>query len=109
MLADGGEKAAVRVEDAELGKALGDFVRQYPGQEKEVWEYYRKNPQALAQIRAPLFEEKVVDHIIAQAKVSERTVGRDDLFRVESEDPAAKPKAAAESAPAVNEAETAAE
>ena len=86
VLADVGEKAAVKVEDAEMARALGEFVRNYPGQEKEVWEYYRKNPQAIASLRAPLFEEKVVDHIIAQAKVTERKVSREDLFKAEPED-----------------------
>ena len=90
VLADVGEKAAVKVEDAELGRSLSEFVRNYPGQEQQVWEYYRKNPQALAQLRAPLFEEKVVDHIIAQAKVTHRTVSREELLRVEEEPGPAK-------------------
>ena len=90
VLADVGEKAAVKVEDAEVGRALSDLVRNYPGQEQQVWEYYRKNPQALAQLRAPLFEEKVVDHIIGQAKVTDRTVPREELLRVEEEPGPAK-------------------
>ena len=73
------------MEDAELGRALTEMVRQFPGQEQEVWEFYRKNPQALARVRAPLFEEKVVDHIIAQAKVSDRTVSREELMKPEDE------------------------
>ena len=105
VLADVGEKAAVKVEDAELGKALTEFVRQYPGQEKEVWEYYRKNPQALAQIRAPLFEEKVVDHIIAQAKINERAVSREELMKVEDEN-TEKPQSGADQGPG-NEVERA--
>lgn len=83
VLADVGEKASVKVEEPELVRALTEMVRQYPGQEKEVWEFYRKNPQALAQVRAPLFEEKVVDHIIAQAKVQDRAVSREELMKVE--------------------------
>ena len=85
VLADVGDKAAVKVDDAEVGRALSDLVRNYPGQEQAVWDYYRKNPQALAQIRAPLFEEKVVDHIITQAKVTDRTVSREELMKVEEE------------------------
>ncbi len=84
VLAEVGEKAGVKIDDAEVTKALVEVVRQYPGQEKEVWEYYRKTPQALSEIRAPLFEEKVVDHIIAQAKVHDRTVSRAVLFKVEA-------------------------
>ena len=90
VLADVGDKAAVKVEDAEMGRALSELVRGYPGQEKEVWEFYRKNPQALAQLRAPLFEEKVVDHIIGLTKVTDRTVSREDLMRVEEEPGPAK-------------------
>ena len=86
VLAEVGEKVGVKVEEPELTKALVEMVRQYPGQEKEVWEFYRKNPQALGEIRAPIFEEKVVDHIIAQAKVTDRTVSREDLFKVEAGD-----------------------
>ena len=65
VLAEVGERAGVKVEDDEVDQgARRAGPRNIPGQEKEVWDYYRKNPQALAEIRAPLFEEKVVDHII---------------------------------------------
>lgn len=86
VLAEVGEKAGVKIEDSEVTKALVELVRRYPGQEKEVWDYYRKNPQALGEIRAPIFEEKVVDHIIGQAKVTDRPVSREDLFKVEAGD-----------------------
>ena len=73
VLAQIGEKADIKVSDDEVTQALVERVRQYPGQEKQVWEFYQKNPQALAEIRAPLFEEKVVDHILAQVKVVDET------------------------------------
>ena len=104
VLADVGEKAAVKVDEQEVGKALVDLVRGYPGQEKQIWDYYSKNPQALAQIRAPLFEEKVVDHIIEQAKITERTVSREELMKVEEPEIASKP-----SLPPLDEAPAAAE
>jgi trigger factor len=81
VLAQIGERADIKVSDDEVTQALVERVRQYPGQEKQVWEFYRKNPQALAEIRAPLFEEKVVDHILSQVKVEEETVSREVLFR----------------------------
>jgi trigger factor len=81
VLAQIGERADIKVSDDEVTQALVERVRQYPGQEKQVWEFYRKNPQALAEIRAPLFEEKVVDHILSQVKVDEETVSREVLFR----------------------------
>jgi trigger factor len=85
VLAQVGEKAEVKVADDEVTQALIARVREYPGQEKEVWDYYRNNPQALAQIRAPLFEEKVVDHILSQVKVEETPVSKEELFRDEDE------------------------
>jgi trigger factor len=80
VLAQVGEKADIKVADDEVTKALVERVRQYPGQEKQVWEFYQKNPQALAEIRAPLFEEKVVDHVLAQVKVTEEAVSKEQLF-----------------------------
>jgi trigger factor len=85
VLAEVGDQAKVQISDDELTKALVERVRQYPGQEQAVWEYYRKTPEALAQVRAPLFEEKVVDHILAQAKVTEVSVSKEELFRAEDE------------------------
>ncbi len=85
VLAEVGEGAQVKVDDNELTKSLLELVRQYPGQEKQVWEYYQKNPRALSELRAPLFEEKVVDHIITQAKVTDVAVSREELFKAEGD------------------------
>jgi trigger factor len=85
LLAEVGEKAEVKVDDNEVTQALVQRARAFPGQEQQVWDHYRKNPQALAELRAPIFEDKVVDHIIAQAKVTERKVDKDELFRMEEE------------------------
>ena len=76
VLAQIGEKTDIKISDDEVTQALVERVRQYPGQEKQVWDFYRKNPQALAEIRAPLFEEKVVDQILSQVKVEEETVSK---------------------------------
>ena len=96
VLAEVGEKAGIKVEDNEVGKALVELTRQYPGQEKQVWEHYTKNPQALSELKAPLFEEKVVDHIVGQAKVTERTVSREELFKPQDDEDGAPTAAAAE-------------
>ena len=74
-----GENAGVTVADEELQRGLMDRARQFPGQEKEVFEFYRNNPNALVEIRGPLFEQKVVDHIADQATVTERSVSRESL------------------------------
>jgi trigger factor len=100
VLAEIGERAEVKITDDEITQALIQRARQFPGQEKQVLEFYRKNPQALAEVRAPLFEEKVVDHILAGITVSEKSVTREELMRVEEADaeeapaPAEKPKKA---------------
>jgi trigger factor len=80
VLAQIGETSDIKISDDEVTQALIERVRQYPGQERQVWEFYQKNPQALAEIRAPLFEEKVVDQILSQVKVTEEKVSKDALF-----------------------------
>src|SRR5918998_2103115 len=90
VLAQIGEKSDIKISDDEVTQALIERVRQYPGQERQVWEFYQKNPQALAEIRAPLFEEKVVDQILSQVKVNEETVSKDALFSDEDEEKSGK-------------------
>jgi trigger factor len=85
VLAQVGERADIKVADDEVTKALVERARQYPGQEKQVWEFYQKNPQALAELRAPLFEEKVVDHVLGQVKVVEEPVSKEQLFSEEDD------------------------
>ena len=65
----------------DIAIALVERARQFPGQEREVFEYYRKTPAALATLRAPLFEEKVVDFILGKAQVTDKTVAKDELFK----------------------------
>jgi trigger factor len=80
----------VQVGDQELQAALISRARQFPGQEKQVFDYYRKNGNALMELRGPIFEQKVVDVIVGKAKVSEKSVTRDELKAlVEDEDEAA--------------------
>ena len=90
VLSEIGEKNNITVSDEEVSRALVERARQFPGQEKQVWDYYRNTPTALAQLRAPIFEDKVVDFILELAKVNENKVSREDLFK---EDPDAKPAA----------------
>jgi trigger factor len=87
LLADIGEKAGIKVSDEELSQAIVERARSFPGQEKLVWEFYRRNPDALTEIRAPLFEEKVVDHIVGLVKVTDKTVSHEDLLRLADQDP----------------------
>jgi trigger factor len=89
VLAEIGESAKIQITDDEVTQALIERARQYPGQEKQVWEFYKKNPQALAELRAPIFEEKVVDHLLTQVTVTESTVDRETLYAEEDEGAAA--------------------
>ena len=86
VLAQVGESADIKVSDDEVNQALIARVRQFPGQEQQVWDFYRKNAQALAELRAPLFEEKVVDHVLGQVKLVEEPVSKEALFADEDED-----------------------
>ena len=79
-LAQLGEEKEIKVTDQEVSQAVMQRAQQFPGQEKQVFEYFSKNPEALAQLRAPLFEEKVVDYILELAKVEEKTVSKEALF-----------------------------
>jgi trigger factor len=81
VLSEIGEKNKITVTDDEVSRAVIDRARQMPGREKEVWDYYRSNPSALAQLRAPIFEDKVVDFILELANVTEKKVSREDLYK----------------------------
>ena len=76
VLAEIGRKAEVVVTDAEMTQAVMAQARQYPGQERAYFEFVQKNPQMQQQLRAPIFEDKVVDHIVAGAKVKDREVNK---------------------------------
>jgi trigger factor len=89
VLAEIGEKNKIQVSDEELSRAIVERARQVPGREQEVWDYYRKNPQAMAGIRAPIYEEKVVDFLLELAKVTDKPVTRDELFKEDEEETAA--------------------
>jgi trigger factor len=85
VIAEIGERNNIKVTEDQLKGALMEQVRQFPGQERQIWEYYQKNPDALAALRAPLFEEKVVDFLIELAGIEEKQVSRDELFKEDEE------------------------
>jgi trigger factor len=88
LLAEIGDKNAIKVTDEELSRAVVERARQVPGREQEVWDYYRKNPQAMAGIRAPIYEEKVVDFLLELAKVTDKSVSKEELFKEDDDQPA---------------------
>ncbi|CAL77952.1 Trigger factor (TF), molecular chaperone involved in cell division [Bradyrhizobium sp. ORS 278] len=81
VLSEIGEKNKITVTDDEVSRAVIERARSMPGREKEVWDFYRSNPQALAQLRAPIYEDKVVDFILELANVTEKKVSKDELFK----------------------------
>ncbi len=85
VLAEVGQKAGVTVEEQDLTDAVVEQARKFPGQEKQVWDFYRNNEQALASLRAPIYEERVVAHLAGVVKVADKTVTREELF-AEDED-----------------------
>ncbi|MEO0547306.1 MAG: trigger factor [Pseudomonadota bacterium] len=80
VLAEIGEGAKIEVTENELQQALMKQVQQYPGQEQQVYEFFRSNPESIGGLRAPIFEEKVVDHILESAKVTDKTVTKEELM-----------------------------
>jgi trigger factor len=86
VLAEIGESNNIKITDDELNRALLDQARQFPGKEEQVWEFYRNNPEALASLRAPIFEEKVVDFLVELADVTDKKVSREELYKDEEEE-----------------------
>ncbi|OOY12638.1 trigger factor [Thioclava marina] len=79
LLAEIGRKQEIEVSDAEMTQAVMNQARQYPGQERAFFEFVQQNPQMQQQLRAPIFEDKVVDYIAGEAKVTEKEVTKEDL------------------------------
>ncbi len=86
ILSEVGTRNQIAITDDEVSRALLERVRQFPGQERKVYDYYRSNPQLLAELRAPIFEDKVVDYILELAKVTETPVSPEELYADPDED-----------------------
>jgi trigger factor len=95
LLAEVGKRNKIEVAREELGQAIVREAQRYPGQERKVIDYYQQNQEALAQLRAPLYEDKVVDYILELAKVSEKSVTPKELTAL-AESEAAEKSAGAE-------------
>ena len=110
LLAEVGRNHNISVTPDEINRSLMDRARQFPGQERRVLEYYRNHPEAIDQIRAPMFEDKVIDFILERAELTERRVPVADLLKDDEEEgeakTAEKTELKAEAAEATPEAET---
>ncbi|MEO1642670.1 MAG: trigger factor [Pseudomonadota bacterium] len=85
VLAEIGREADIKINEQEVQQALINEARNFPGQERQVIEFFQKDPNAMAQLRAPIYEDKVVDHIMDVAKVTEETVSKQDLLKEDDE------------------------
>ncbi|KEQ04042.1 MULTISPECIES: trigger factor [Pseudorhizobium] len=91
VLSEIGEKAGVEVTEDEMQRALFAQLQQFPGQQKEILDYFRNTPGASASLRAPIFEEKVVDKLLADVDVTDKTVTKEELLAEDEDDTAEKP------------------
>ncbi|MEN3973891.1 trigger factor [Emcibacter sp. SYSU 3D8] len=92
LLSNIGDSNEITVNAEELNRAIMMEAQRFPGQERQVFEFYQKNPDAMQQVRAPIFEEKVIDFILEKAEVTEKEVDRETLLSDPEEDAAADSK-----------------
>ena len=92
LLSNIGDTNEITVTAEELNRAIMMEAQRFPGQERRVFEFYQKNPDAMQQVRAPIFEEKVMDFILDKAEVTEKEVDRETLLSDPDEDAAADSK-----------------
>ena len=86
LLNEIGRRQNLQVTQDELNRALMMEARNYPGQEKMIVEFYRKNPRAIENLRAPLYEDKVVTYVLGQVKLTDKPVSRDELIAMGDDD-----------------------
>lgn len=84
-MAEIGRAQKIEVTNQELQNAVIAEARRYPGQEQKVFEYYQQNPEAIEAVKAPIYEEKVVDFILEKSSIEERQVSLDELNKASSE------------------------
>jgi len=80
LLSEIGSRNEIKITDEEVNRSLLERIRQFPGQERQVYDFYRNNPEMLAELRAPIFEDKVVDYILELAKVTDKPVSVEELY-----------------------------
>lgn len=98
LLSEVGMNAKINIAPEDINKAIAAEARKYPGQEKAVFDYYLKNKEAVEALKAPVFEEKIVDYILGQAKLNEKVVPVEELYSFEEKKPAKKSESKAKSA-----------
>ena len=90
LLSEVGMNAKINITPEDINKAIAAEARKYPGQEKAVFDYYLKNKEAVEALKAPVFEEKIVDYILGQTKLNEKVVSVEELYSFDEKKPAKK-------------------
>ncbi len=85
VLSEVGQNAKISIKPEDINAAIMNEAKRYPGQEQMVLDYYLKNKQAVENLKAPIFEEKIIDHIISQAKLNEKIVSVEELYKFDDE------------------------
>ena len=97
VLSEVGQNAKISIKPEDINAAIMNEAKRYPGQEQMVLDYYLKNKHAVEALKAPIFEEKIIDYIISQAKLNEKVVSVEELYKFDDEKKESK-KAAQKSA-----------
>ena len=105
LLSEIGKNAKVTITPDDINKAIMNEAKKYPGQEKAVFDYYLKNKQAIEALKAPVFEEKIVDYVIGQSNVSEKIVSIEELYSFDDDKKPAKKAAKKSTAKAESKSE----
>lgn len=98
LLSEVGMNAKINISPEDINKAIAAEARKYPGQEKAVFDYYLKNKEAVEALKAPVFEEKIVDYILGQTKLNEKVVSVEELYSFDEKKPAKKSRTKTKSA-----------
>ena len=109
LLSEIGKDAKITVNPEDINAAIMNEAKKYPGQEKAVFDYYLKNKQAIESLKAPVFEEKIIDYIVSQAKVADKVVSVEELYKFDEDAKPAKKTAKKESKAEKKEPEAKAE
>ncbi len=85
LLSEVGQDAKVSIKPEDINAAIMNEAKKYPGQEQMVLDYYLKNKQAVEALKAPIFEEKIIDYIVSKVKLNEKTVSVEELYKFDEE------------------------
>ena len=98
LLSEVGNVNQITLSADDINKAIINEAKKYPGQEKQVFEYYARNKEAVEALRAPAYEDKIIDHILSQVKLTDTEISVEDLYNFDQNTPQAQTKTESKSA-----------